>query len=106
MAVTAAITTAVAATASVGLGVASYEASQSAAAAEKTLAGEQKARLTAQQNEAAAEAARQATTGSTFGFSSETADTVKTGFGFASSTGAGPAASSANTGRGQITGFN
>ncbi len=82
-------------------GAQSYNASQSAASAQKSLANEQRSRLTNEANEAAALAAREATTGQTFGFDeTETAGRAMTGFGF------GAASSpSANTGRGQITGM-
>lgn len=100
MGVTAAVVTAVSAAASVGVGVANYMAQQDAAAAQKGLANQQAAQLKSQQDAASAEAAREAGTGATFGFSDQTPRAMLTGFGF----GAAPAGS-ANSGRAQITGM-
>lgn len=100
MGITAAVITAVAATASVGVGIAGYEAGQSASRAQHDLEASQAAALKKQQDDAAAQAASQATTGSSFGFSDESHRTLLTGFGF----GTAPAGSP-NSGRGQITGL-
>ena len=99
MGVTAAVVGGVAALTSAGVGIATYEAGQQAAAAAKSLANQQQSELQSQQEQEAALRAQQAGAGSTFG--EETGGgALSTGFGF----GTAPAASP-NAGRGQITGM-
>ena len=91
---------ATAAAASTGVAVANYVSSQDAAGAQRDLVNQQAATLKAQQDAAKAQAAAQATTGSTFGFSDQAPKTLLTGFGFGNAQGGSP-----NSGRGQITGM-
>lgn len=91
---------AAAAAASTGVAVANYEASRDAANAQKGLVNDQRAALEAQQDAAAAQAASQATTGSTFGFDTQAPKALLTGFGFGSAPTGSP-----NSGRSQITGM-
>ena len=89
-----------AAAVSTGVGVANYLAGQEAARASKALADQQRAQLEQENQAAAAQAATQATTGSTFGFGDNGKGAIATGFGFGKAVIASP-----NSGRGQITGM-
>lgn len=90
---------ATAAAASTGVAVANYVASQDAAGAQRDLVNQQQAALKAQQDAAQAQAATQATTGSSFGFADQAPKTLATGFGFGTAPTGSP-----NSGRSQITG--
>ena len=94
------IVTALAATTSAAVGYENYEAGKSAAGAAKNLADQQAAQLQSEQQAQEALAAKEAATGSSFGFANENPDALKSGFGFS----AAPAPSP-NSGRGQITGM-
>lgn len=83
-----------------GTGVGNFVDSSNASRAEKNLADQQNSELQASQEQAAALAAQQATTGSTFGFGDEPTTGFATGFGFGTAPSGAP-----NSGRQQITGM-
>ena len=94
------VITAAAAAASTGVAVANYEASQSAARAEKDLRDQQAAQLQREQQAAEQQAEQQAVAGQSFGFTDESHRTMLTGFGFGTAPSGSP-----NSGRQQITGM-